>query len=51
VLDQFALMADPRALFARIEETARRDWGQSYWWRPSQSEPERLPELEAVMGR
>jgi hypothetical protein len=31
VLDQVALMADPRTgeRFARIEETARKNWGQT----------------------
>jgi hypothetical protein len=53
VLDQLALMADPRTRerFARIEQTARREWGQRYWWRPGRTEPERQPELEAVLGR
>lgn len=52
VLDQLALQADPRApeRFARIEEKARKDWGQSYWWQPGRTEPRRSPELGAMMG-
>ena len=36
VLDQLALMADDRARqrFARMEQNARENFGQQYWWRP-----------------
>jgi hypothetical protein len=53
VLDQLALMVDPKARerFARMEETARREWGQSYWWQPGRSGAARAPELGAIFGR
>jgi len=43
-------MADPspRERFARIEDSARKDWGQSYWWRPGRTEPARAPEPGAM---
>jgi hypothetical protein len=52
VLDQLALMVDPRARerFARIEDTARKDWAQSYWWQPGRTEPRRAPNFNAVLG-
>ena len=52
-LDQAALMADPRTRerFARIEQTAAKDWGSHYWWRPGRISPERAPELGAIAGR
>jgi hypothetical protein len=52
VIDQLAIMADPRARekFARIEAQARKDWGQSYWWRRGQQSPDRAPELSAIAG-
>jgi len=50
VLDQLALWTDPRARdhFRRLEETARREFGQRYWWKPGQTAPERSPALEAI---
>jgi hypothetical protein len=53
VLDQLALMADPRTRerFARMEEKARKEWGQDYWWSPGRTAPERAPELGAISGR
>jgi hypothetical protein len=52
VLDQMARMIDPRApeRFQRMEESARKDWGQSYWWKPGRTESSRPPTLEAVLG-
>lgn len=52
VLDQLALMADPRARerFSRIEAQAKKDWGQSYWLPPGRTEPRRAPDLSAVLG-
>lgn len=52
VLDQAALMADPRARerFARMEETAQREWGQRYWLPPGRTEPRRAPDLAAALG-
>jgi hypothetical protein len=53
VLDQLALMADPRTRerFSRMEQKAREDWGQSFWWQPGRTQPTRPPALEAVRGR
>ncbi len=36
VLDHLAMVVDSRARerFSRMEETAKKDFGQSYWWRP-----------------
>jgi hypothetical protein len=52
VLDQLALMADPRTpeRFARIEEKAQKEWGQRYWWQPGRQEPRRAPEFETMLG-
>jgi hypothetical protein len=52
MLDQMARMIDPRApeRFQRMEESARKDWGQSYWWKPGRTESSRPPTLEAVLG-
>lgn len=52
VLDQLALMADPRAgeRFARIEDQARKEWGQDYWHRPGRADISRAPAFDAVMG-
>lgn len=53
VVDQLALMVDDRARerFQRIEDTARREWGQQYWWRLGRTAPSRAPELGAIGGR
>lgn len=53
VLDQLAVMADPRARerFGRLEETARKDFGQSYWWQPGRTQARRGPDLNAMFGR
>lgn len=47
VLDQLALMVDPRTpdRFRRIEQSAARDYGQGYFWRPGERSPDRLPAL------
>ena len=47
VTDQLLLMADDRAheRFARIEERARADFHQEYWWRRGQSAPDRAPAI------
>jgi len=52
-LDQLALMADPRTpqRLQRIEDQARKDWGQSYWWQPGRTEARRAPDLAAIGGR
>lgn len=35
---------------ARVESKAKKDWGQSWWWRPGQPEPDRAPDLGAARG-
>lgn len=52
VLDQLALMADPRApeRFSRIEAQAKKDWGQEYWLPPGRGEARRAPDLGAMFG-
>jgi hypothetical protein len=47
VVDQLAKMIDPRApaRFQRMEEQARKDWGQDYWWRPGQTAASRAPQF------
>jgi hypothetical protein len=35
---------------ARIQNKAKKDWGQEYWWEPGTGGPERAPDLSAVAG-
>lgn len=50
ITDQLQLMADPKAPrnFRRLEKRYQREYGQSYWWRPGQTAPERAPKLESA---
>jgi hypothetical protein len=50
--DSLRRMADPQAetSFRRIQQKARSDYGQEYWWKPGQPVPERLPDVGAVAG-
>lgn len=36
---------------ARIQNKARKDYGQEYWWRPQDSAPMRGPSFEQLAGR
>ncbi len=47
VLDQAHVWLDPRApeRFQRVEQQARKDWNQDYWWKPGQTSPLRAPQL------
>lgn len=47
VIDQLSRWVDPRspARFARMEQFARKSWGQTYWWRPGHAAPWREPAL------
>lgn len=36
---------------SRIQNKARRDWHQDYWWNPRDAAPERSPSFEALAGR
>lgn len=46
-------IADPQAetSFRRIQQKARSDYGQEFWWKPGAPVPERLPDLGAVGGK
>lgn len=33
---------------ARIQNKARKDWGQDWWWKPGEAVPQRAPDLEKV---
>lgn len=35
---------------ARVENKAKKDWRQGYWWAPDEILPERAPDLAAVAG-
>jgi len=35
----------------RMRQRAQKDWGQSYWWEPGATFPERAPELEKAAGK
>jgi hypothetical protein len=35
---------------SRIENKARKDWGQEYWWEPGEALPDRAPDLSAIGG-
>jgi hypothetical protein len=53
VVDQLRLQADPvqtRRQFRAMEQRARRDRGQEFWWRPGQPRPDTTPDLEIALG-
>ncbi|CAO3453194.1 hypothetical protein [Azospirillum argentinense] len=52
VMDTIQSMVDPdyRQSFRRMEDRARKDYGQRFWWRPGQA-PDRAPDLEAALPR
>jgi hypothetical protein len=35
---------------SRMQQRARRDWNQDYWWTPGEKLPDRAPNLEAAAG-
>jgi hypothetical protein len=51
LIEQLQLMNDPqyRNNLRRIERNYYRNYGQEYWWRPGQTAPERLPEIESAL--
>lgn len=51
IWDQLQTMLDPdyRQSFRRMEQRARDDYNQRFWWRPGQMEPERGPDLGAAL--
>ena len=34
----------------RVEENAKRDFDQRFWWRPGHLLPDRAPDLEKAVG-
>lgn len=36
---------------SRMQQRARKDWNQEYWWKPGTGGPERAPDLTAAGGR
>jgi hypothetical protein len=49
--DQVQSLVDPdyRKSFRRMEQRARRDYGQDFWWKPGQATPRRAPDLGQVL--
>lgn len=35
---------------SRVEQRARKNWGNEYWWAPSEALPDRAPALGAALG-
>lgn len=35
---------------SRVQSKARKDWGQDYWWAPSEGAPDRGPDFSAIAG-
>jgi len=52
VLDQLQLISNPDApkKFRRMERQRAREYDQEYFWRPGETTPERLPDIQAVTG-
>ena len=52
IFDELEAAIDPNAAksFRKIEQGARRDYGQRFWWRPGTTLPRREPDLGAVDG-
>lgn len=53
VMDNIQSLLDPqyRESFSRMEQRARRDYGQSFFWPPGETTPERAPDLGAALPR
>jgi hypothetical protein len=52
MFDQLQTMLDPKyaSSFKRLEDRAKKDYGQQFWWRPGKLAPSRAPDLSAVAG-
>ncbi len=52
IFDELEAAIDPKAAksFRMIEQRARRDYGQRFFWRPGRPVPDRGPDLEAAVG-
>lgn len=50
--DQVQREIDPDAAdaFDRMEDRARREMEQKFWWRPGETAPDRAPEMSAIEG-
>lgn len=53
VMDTIQSLADPeyRQSFRRMEDRARKDYGQRFWWSPGHIAPDRSPDLGAALPR
>lgn len=51
IFDQIQLMVDPKyqSKIRRVQTKYRREYGQDYWWRPGETEPDRGPDLESAI--
>jgi hypothetical protein len=51
IWDQLQQLVDPnyRKSFRRMEQKAREDYNQRFYWRPGETEPERAPNLGAAV--
>ncbi|WP_443115488.1 hypothetical protein [Herbaspirillum seropedicae] len=36
---------------SRMQQRARKDWGQDYWWKPGTGAPDRAPDFSMIGGR
>lgn len=52
VMDQLQKLADPKAqaAFNRTIQQRQRDYGQSYWWRPGTTSPQRAPDFSKPLS-
>lgn len=52
IFDELEAAIDPNAArsFRMIEQRARREYGQRFWWRPGTPAPQRAPNLGAATG-
>lgn len=52
VIDQLQKQVDPKAAskFRRIQSRRKKDYNQSYWWKPGDTSPQRPPNIDAVGG-
>ncbi len=52
VFDELEAAIDPNAArsFRMIEQSARRDYQQRFFWKPGTRAPQRLPEMGAALG-
>jgi hypothetical protein len=53
IFDNIQAMIDPdyRQSFSRYERRMKKDFGQSFWWRPGELTPARAPDFGNALGR